>query len=805
MADPGVADGGPQYPLPGLQEPVEVLTDTFGVPHIYAAGEDDLFRAQGFNVARERLFQLDLWRRRGLGRLAEVFGPSYLARDRAARLFLYRGDLRGEWLAYGSSTKRVVTAFVAGINAFVDRCREQPGLLPVEFRELGCAPARWRPEDVVVIRSHGMFANVEQEVARARMLRDFGPAVEELRQVLEPAHTATVPDGLDLAAIPDDVLDVYRLATSMPVLGEEDLPGPRTHAEGSNNWVVGARHTATGRPLLANDPHRALELPSLRYLAHLSAPGLDVIGGGEPALPGVSIGHNGHVAFGLTVFAIDQEDLYVYRTNPEAPHEYWYAGRWEPMRVVREKVRVRGGEEAEVELRFTRHGPVVRECPREHTAFAVRAAWLEAGMAPYLGSMEYLRARSAQEFVDALNRWGSPGENQVYATPDGSIGWRPAGLVPIRPNWDGTLPVPGDGCYEWAGFHDADRLPGLTDPPEDWIATANEMNLPPGFLRREPPVSYEWEPRFRRDRIAEVLRGAAGLRVADCVRLQADTVNLAARRLLTHLDGLTPAPELGPDPARAVGLLRAWDCDETRESAAAALFQVWLRRHLRPDLLRHTLSDAVAPDALPGLVRLLAADETLGVDIRTDLLLLDRLATDRAALVRVLTCSLAAAWAECRELLGADPGRWRWGRLHHAAPEHVLAPLLERPWVRLPERERPGSGETVQCTYYDADFRQTDGATFRIAIDVGDWDRSLAMNAPGQSGRPESPHWADLYDRWAEGGAFPLLYSRAAVEAHTGSRYRLVPAGTAAAGAAPADTAPAGAARGGSAPARRSA
>ena len=221
-----------------------------------------------------------------------------------------------------------------------------------------------------------------------------------------------------------------------------------------------------------------MTLPSLRYLSHLSAPGFDVIGAGEPALPGISVGHNGHIAFGLTVFPVDQEDLYVYRTRPGHPLEYWYQDRWEPMRVVREQIPVRDGPPDEVELAFTRHGPVIRAVPEKDAAFAVRAAWLEPGMAPYLGSVEYMRARNMEQFTAALNRWGAPGENQVYADTEGNIAWKAAGLTPIRPNWDGTLPVPGDGRYEWAGFYDMDELPAEVNPARGWIVTANEMNLP---------------------------------------------------------------------------------------------------------------------------------------------------------------------------------------------------------------------------------------------------------------------------------------------------------------------------------------
>jgi penicillin G amidase len=330
--------------------PVEILIDHWGISHVYASSLYEAFFAQGWCAARDRLWQIDLWRRRGLGLLSEVFGPSFVEKDRAARLFLYRGEMHSEWLAYGSDTKRVASAFVSGVNEYVRLSREDPTLLPEEFRLMGYLPSFWSPEDVARIRSHGLFQNLASEVERALVLKDFGSEVEALRKPLEPPRDVSVPEGLDLSLIPADVLRVYELAT--------------------------------GRPILANDPHRAQSVPSLRYAIHLSAPGMDVIGAGEPALPGISIGHNGNIAFGFTIFSIDQEDLYVYETNPDDPYEYRYEGRWEPMQVGRQLIPVKGRDPVEARLEFTRHGPVIHEDTQKNIAFAVRAAWLEPGTLP---------------------------------------------------------------------------------------------------------------------------------------------------------------------------------------------------------------------------------------------------------------------------------------------------------------------------------------------------------------------------------------------------------------------------------------
>lgn len=772
------------YIVEGLEGPAEILVDHWGVPHMYASSFYDVFFVQGFNAARDRLWQLDLWRRRGLGLLSEVFGGDYVERDRAARLFLYRGDMWREWSAYGSDTERVVTAFTAGINAYVSLTREDSALLPVEFRQLGYQPAWWAAEDVARIRSHGLFYNLTEEVARARVLHRFGPGVEDLRRHREPPHELRVPDGLDLSLIPDDVLRLYELVTTAPTFpgsrGAAQVGGGVRPPEGSNNWVVAPERSATGRALLANDPHRALSLPSLRYIAHLCAPGLDVIGAGEPALPGICIGHNGHIAFGLTIFPIDQEDLYVYETNPDDPREYWHQGRWERMRVETEAVPVAGAEPVTAELCYTRHGPVIYCDPERCTAFAVRAAWLEPGMAPYLGGIGYMRARDWDQFRAAMNRWGAPPENQVYADTVGNIGWKTAGLTPIRRGWDGTLPVPGDGRYEWAGFRDMDELPGAVNPVCGWLATANEMNLPGDFPTQRRTISYDWQAPHRHQRIAEVLADRPSLSVRDCLRLQTDYLSIPARRIVRRLGELRCHDQ---KTAQALALLRGWDGSLAADSAAAALFEVWYRQHLRPALLTQALGQVLPPSGIPDALTAILPEENLLADARVDLQLLeepgDRLGPHpHRVLTDILISSLGDAVDHVESLLGPDWGSWAWGRLHVARLTHPLAGLLDQPTrsqMRAGPAPRGGSGDTVGNTAYLPDFTQGGGSTFRVVVDVGNWDGSLVMNAPGQSGDLNSPHYADLFDAWTRDEAFPLLYTRQRVQAAAERRITLEP------------------------------
>ncbi|RKT85719.1 penicillin amidase [Saccharopolyspora antimicrobica] len=764
------ADAAPdpvKYPVRGLREPVELIEDRYGVPHIYARNEDDVFLAQGFNAARERLFQIDLWRRRGLGKLAEVLGPDHVPQDRATRLFLYRGDMDVEWARYSEDAQRIATRFTAGINAYLDWLDEHPDQLPEEFGILGYRPARWEPEDVVRIRSHGLTRNLTSEVKRAQVACAAGVDADQIRQGLQPEHRAVVPEGFDPCALPEDVLEVFDLATQQVEFAEGRVRkavvrDPAT--EGSNNWVISGARTATGRPILANDPHRAYSAPSLRYLAHLSAPGLDVIGAGEPALPGISIGHNGTVAFGLTIFPMDQEDLYVYELDPADRRRYRYQGGWESMSVLREEVEVRGEAARTVELAFTRHGPVIHVDEQRNLGYAVRTGWLEPGMSPYFGSVAYMRARNFAEFTRAMRNWGAPTENQVYADVEGNIGWVPGGLAPKRVGYDGLLPVPGDGRYEWNGFHSGDDLPRSLNPEAGFIATANQFNLPPEH--QGLGLGYEWTNPFRHQRIVEVLSRQHRHTIADSQALQNDQLSIPARRLIALLSEVDSGES---DLRRALRLLRGWDAVESPGSGPAALFEVWLSKHLGPGFVRAAVPEAAGIIADADTLVMLGELENPG-----------RWLPDLAARDRLLLDTLRTAYAEVRERLGRGEGSWQWGKLQHSFFPHPASAAFgeaERARFDVGPLPRGGSADTVnQSSYRTSDFRQLNGPSFRMVLDVGDWDSSVAVNTPGQSGDPNSPHYRDLAERWRTGKYFPLAYSRQAVERIAERRMLLLPA-----------------------------
>jgi len=751
----------------GLNAPAELIVDRWGIPHIYAASSRDAFFLQGWNAARDRLWQIDLWRKRGLGRLSASLGPAYVAQDRAARLFLYRGDMAAEWAAYDPGGKEAVEAFAAGVNAYVAEVKAGRRPLPVEFGLTKSQPEAWAPEDILRIRSHALVSNVTSEVARARTICAGGPAADTLRRKLEPAHKLVVPKGLDPCEVPEDVLDDYVRATE-PVAFKAAKPKALAQvvdersAEGSNNWTISAARSATGRPILANDPHRPVGTPSLRYIAHLDAPGLSIIGAGEPALPGVSFGHNGTTAFGITIFYIDQEDLYAYQTKGNS---YRYKGGLEPMTVVKETIEVKGEAPREVELHFTRHGPVVWQDDAKGRAFAIRTIWNEPGLAGYFGSSRMWHAKDWSDFQTARNKWGAPPLNLVYADTKGDIGWSAAGRTPVRPNWDGLMPVPGDGRYEWAGFVEDGGLPVSKNPAEGYFATANAMNIPadPAYPREARKLGFEWADTSRTTRIHEVLDGLPKSTLADSMALQVDSGSPQARRgvaLVKTLD--SPDADVG----RALALLKAWDGNETTSSAAAAIYETWAVKHLT----RHVAAAAgLSPEARK-LIGAGSPDPTL------------TWLEGQPAKVRdpVLLASLADAVAELKGRLGPDMATWTWGRLHQAKFVPAAAALADpqlAAQMTVGPLQVPGSASTPRATTWRSeDFQQISGASVRLVMDVGAWDNSMAINTPGQSGDPASPHYRDLFPLWAAGTYVPLRFSRAAVEGDAEVVMKLTPA-----------------------------
>ena len=740
----------------GLQKPVNVLRDRWGVAHIYAQNQHDLFFAQGFVVAQDRLFQMELWKRSGEGRLAEILGAAALSRDLNARLLRYRGDIDAEYRSYAHDTKEILEAFTDGIDAFIaERKRPNGPGLPVEFRIAGFEPENWKPEDCLNrMAAFSMTGNAFRELQHAQLVAAVGTEkAGELLNLdpvvaLDPAPNADF-SGLSARLLTGLVGSDTRIEFSGKALAE------------SNNWTISGKLTESGKPLLANDPHRVVAVPSLRYIVHLVAPGWDVIGAGEPGLPGVALGHNQNIAWGFTIFGLDQQDLYIEELNPFNSLQYRTASGWEMMKVQKETFAVRGEANVVKELKFTSHGPVLWEDGKR--ALAMRWVGAEPGTAGYLGSLSVDRAHNWREFEAAMKGWKVPSENIVYADREGNIGEHSIGLAPIR-KWTGLLPVPGNGGFEWTGFVPVDQLPHSFNPAEGFVATANNRMTPEGYPYK---VGFQWYSVYRAKRIKEVLEQAktAGkkLTLADMQKLQTDVLSIPARELiglLRHAAGNSADP--------AVQLLLSWDANVTRESAAAALFELWMQdvsaavlRKVAPEGAREIL-DELAPNQVVGYLSH-PSSSAFG-------------ANPEHARDQLLVDCLKSATERLTKLQGSDAQKWSWGKLHMVRFRHPLDRYEGASFMDLGPVERPGDAETVNSTGYSGkSFEQVEGASYREILDPGDWDKSLAINVPGQSGQPGSAHYSDLLPLWAEGQYFPLVYTREAVEKEATDKLTLEP------------------------------
>lgn len=747
----------------GLRSPVEIIIDRWGVPHIYADNAQDLFFAQGYQSARDRLWQMDIWRRRGLGQLAEVFGAPYIDQDATARLLLYRGETDTEWAHYGADARDRITAFVRGINAHVVEVRAGTVTLPPEFVPFDYLPSLWEPEDILRIRAGGRHDNAREEVMRSVTIAAYGLEAERLRKPLSNGHVLTVPEGLDL-----DDIDAQLLAGFEQFMGFLSA-GDKRLVDGSNNWVLSGSRTQTGRPILANDPHREMTLPGLRYICHLNAPGINVIGATEPYRPGISSGHNESVAFGFTIFPCDQEDLYVYELDDAG--RYLYAGEWLAFETIEETFAVRGAAAEVRTLRFSRHGPVIAERPDRKRAFGLRAAWLSPGAVPYLkANLRLIDCTTADAVREVIGEWASPGLNFVFADIEGNIGIQSGGLVPARPNWDGLMPVPGDGRYEWNGFVPVSELLGQTNPEAGWVGSANQYNVPAPIAARYP-ISLEVEPIHRYLRLAEILDLAEGHGVADSLWLQFDVVSRPAQTLVGLLADTAFA---NPALESARRLLLDWDCTLGADSRAAALFEVWWRQHLLPRTMERHLAASGLADAKAAVAHILAHTDSSKTPQSWLDLVAQQFAEGGAA---VLAETLEAA-------LASLPDRQipTWGDLHKSDMRHPLQAVLAGAGllaaddlVAGPPSAIPGDGDTLNNTGFGAGWTQRIGASVRFVHDVGAWDNSLAMNTPGQSGVPGSAHFNDLYQDWLGERAFPLVFGREAVSAAAEQRMLLEP------------------------------
>ncbi|HEX8443665.1 MAG TPA: penicillin acylase family protein [Allosphingosinicella sp.] len=756
-----------QVSAAGLSAPVEIVDDPYGVPHIRAASIPDAFFGQGYVVARDRLFQIDFSYRREMGRMAEAFGADFASHDARARLLHFRGDLDAELAVVPENILACARAYVAGINARIDEVLAEPALLPLEYGILRVAPLRWDLRDLVRSRGSVIGGTVEDEVRRAQLAAIGLLELDQVMAPLRPAWTMRVPEGLDPKSVSEADLGVLALG-GMPLelLAPRD-PVARMNARanaGSNAWTIAPNRTATGRPILANDPHLGIGGFGPRHVAHLSAPGLDVIGGGAPGLPGIMQGHTDRFAFGRTNFHIDQEDLFILELHPEDPERYRHAGGWRRFEKIDVSIPVKGKAPTIATLRYAVQGPVISHDPAKRRATALAAVELQPGASGAFAMIAINLARDWASLRDAFRFHPSP-TNFHYADVEGNHGWQVIGFIPVRRRGEGLLPVPGDGRYDWTGMRDFRALPSEYNPAKGWFASANQNNLPAGWPRERIPAFSFREP-YRYNRIVDVLSAQRKHSLADSVALQHDTLSTPARQLIALL------PMRGSQGAQpAIAMLRGWDARIEAGSAPAALFEL-LWRELGDRMLA-----AIVPERARPLVTDIAPSVLLELLARPD----RRLGADPARTRdAIFDAALVAAWNGARERLGPEPAAWRWGTLHQVRIAHPLSriPAIAAAFPAIEGEGSGGDAYTVMARGLreGASWQTTSGASYLQVIDVGAWDNSLMLNLPGQSNDPRSPHYRDHYRPWARGEMQPLLFSRRAVDAAVIRRTTLRPA-----------------------------
>ena len=564
--------------------------------------------------------------------------------------------------------------------------------------------------------------------------------------------------------LPEDLLESYRKVVSEETLTNVIHEPIDSLAIGSNNWVVSGNLMEDGNTYMANDPHRTIAVPSLRYMAHLVAPGWNVIGGGEPEIPGISIGHNGHGAWGLTVFRTDGEDLYVYDLHPENNNQYFYKGEWREMTTILERIPIKGKNDTIVSLHYTHHGPVSYLDEKNRKAYAIRCAWLEPGGSPYLASLRMDQATTWKEFRDACNYSHIPGENMVWADSQGNIGWQAVGIAPVRNNFSGLVPVPGDGRYEWDGYLPIIKKPNDFNPEKGYIATANQ-NVTPNSYEHWNAIGYSWSDPYRGNRVNEVLSQGKKMTMNDMKALQVDYTSLPAMQLVPLIEPI----EFSGKAAEAKAMLLKWNHILDPNSIEAAIYTTW-EEEMWTACEKRFIPDAAKP-------------YITSIQLKT---LIDWLTTPnkkfgpqptqaRDLLVRE---AFENAISILENKLGPDLTKWQYGQpnLKHTYMGHALGNAVNdslKEQLNLGPLPRGGNGYTPGST--GNALQQRSGASFRMIVNTGDWDATLGTNGPGQSGDPESPLYKNLFESWAKDQFFPVYYSKKKIDSVAIERLILKP------------------------------
>lgn len=748
--------------VPGLEAAVTISRDGYGIPYIAAASEHDAHFALGFVHAQDRLAQMEFMRRLGTGRLSELLGPNTLGLDRTMRTLGIGRLAQRDLETLPPDVREALDAYTAGVNGFL---ATRTGALPPEFWLLWGAPEPWTAADSLLwgrLMALRLTDNWRTELLRAALAQRL-PA--DRVAALWPEHAdAPVSIGDGGTSSPDHPGQGTPSRRSGGVMPDDartglasaiTFPPADTEADGSNAWAVAGSRTPSGRPVLANDPHLGHALPNHWYLVRIDAPGLTLAGASAPGSPFLVLGHNGHVAWALTTTHGDASDLFVERLAGDEPARYDTPNGPQPFASRQERIAVRWQEDVTFTVRTTRHGPVVSDvypaaaalAPPGHVV-ALAHIGLSEGDINAAALHGANRARDLGAMRSALARLRAPQQNVLSADHNGNIALDMPALIPIRRNGDGSMPVPGwTGENDWAGFVPFEARPQATNPPEGWLANANNRLVGDDYPY---PITATWPEPYRAMRLAEVLSGDGRHGPQDAARLQLDIRSPGACAGRDALLAMGQDAARTARAARAVALLRAWDCRMARNRPEPLIYAAWTREAMQ----------AIYADELGAAFAGWWAERPLLLH-RT--VFEDDSWCDQVGTPAIETCpdrlaeALETALDRLEREYGADPSAWRWGDAHAARFEHVL--LSRLPWVGSwfgLEIPSDGGNFTVNRGGYaigreDAPFEQIHGAGFRAVYDLADLDRSLFMQSVGQSGNPFSPHYADLMPLWRDG------------------------------------------------------
>ena len=765
-----VPEMGGSVRLAGLAGEVEIFRDDLGIPHIRAGSQHDGFFAQGYAHAQDRLWQMDADRRKAAGRWAEWAGPAWIDQDVFMRRLGLPQTAETDYAAFDADTRAMFDAYAAGVNAFIATTT----VLPAEYGLVGATPEPWHPWDGCAIYKvrHVLMGTLGTKLWRARLVQQFGPEmVLKLRAGGQSPAPVIASPGVDFAALPDPAAT---LTGAELVSGQWDWSG-------SNNWLLDGKRTASGKPLLAGDPHRMLDVPNVYYQNHVACPEWDVVGYSFAGIPGFPhFGHNADVAWGITHAGADYHDLYVERFAPGDPTRYEYQGDWLTAERRRETIAVRGGESRTVDVTVTRHGPIVVGDPASGHALALRYSAIDGPNPGFKTFLPMLRAKNVDELDATMRDWVDPANNFMMADRHGAIGYLMRGRVPLRPRANGWLPVPGwTGEHEWAGDIPFEELPRVRNPDTGWIVTANNRIVDDSYPHY---VALDWAPPTRAQRIISRVEGLTGATVADMASIHAERVSLPSRVFVAALDGIAPSDGRAAEAKR---ILQDWDGAMDADAVAPTLYAVW-REQTTATLIDTTelaklRGIASAGDPLP--LRALSLGSRFRAAVpaliaRDDTALLPPGETWAGLLGQALDRTIA--WLT--EQLGPEMATWTWGSLHGTAPKHTLAgtfpdlaPLLNPPAVGF-----GGDGDTPQAAAYagleGTGFALIGTAVARYCFDTADWDNSGWVVPLGASGHPGSEHYADQVEAWREVRLLPMRYGWDRIAREAESVQRLGPA-----------------------------